>query len=119
MTKADTMVEHRLDTEGADPLMLAGVNDRNMHEVSRLFSVRVVLRGNQLVLTGDLPGVERAAVFLLTPVVVAIALRRLGRAPSNRPPALEPDSQLARVPAGLAPTTSAYRPTPVSHFSGS
>ncbi len=60
MTKGDTMVEHRLDTEGADPLMLAGVNDRNMHEVTRLFSVRVVLRGNHLVLTGDLSGVERA-----------------------------------------------------------
>ncbi len=60
MTKGDTMVEHRLDTEGADPLMLAGVNDRNMHEVSRLFAVRVVLRGNQLVLKGDVPGVERA-----------------------------------------------------------
>ncbi|KPJ75332.1 MAG: phosphate starvation-inducible protein PhoH [Gemmatimonas sp. SG8_23] len=54
------MVEHRLDTEGADPLMLAGVNDRNMHEVSKLFSVRVVLRGNHLVLTGDLAAVERA-----------------------------------------------------------
>jgi phosphate starvation-inducible PhoH-like protein len=40
--------------------MLAGVNDRNMHEVSKLFSVRVVLRGNHLVLTGDLAGVERA-----------------------------------------------------------
>ena len=60
MTKGDTMVEHRLDTEGADPLMLAGVNDRNMHEVSRLFSVRLVLRGNHLVITGDLAGVERA-----------------------------------------------------------
>ena len=60
MTKGDTMVEHRLDTEGADPLMLAGVNDRNMHEVSKLFSVRVVLRGNHLVLTGDLAAVERA-----------------------------------------------------------
>jgi phosphate starvation-inducible PhoH-like protein len=60
VTKGDTMVEHRLDTEGADPLMLAGVNDRNMHEVSKLFSVRVVLRGNHLVLTGDLAAVERA-----------------------------------------------------------
>jgi phosphate starvation-inducible PhoH-like protein len=54
------MVEHRLDTEGADPLMLAGVNDRNMHEVSKLFSVRVVLRGNHLILTGDLTAVERS-----------------------------------------------------------
>lgn len=64
MAKGDTMVEHRLDTEGADPLMLAGVNDRNMHEVSKLFSVRVVLRGNHLVLTGDLPAVERAVAVV-------------------------------------------------------
>jgi len=61
VAKGDTMVEHRLDTEGADPLMLAGVNDRNMHEVSRLFSVRVVLRGNHLVLTGELPGLAAPA----------------------------------------------------------
>jgi len=44
--------------------MLAGVNDRNMHEVSKLFSVRVVLRGNHLVLTGDLPAVERAVAVV-------------------------------------------------------
>jgi phosphate starvation-inducible PhoH-like protein len=54
------MVEHRLDTEGADPLMLAGVNDRNMHELNRLFSVRVVIRGNHLILSGELPSVECA-----------------------------------------------------------
>jgi phosphate starvation-inducible PhoH-like protein len=74
------MVEHRLDTEGADSLMLAGVNDRNMHEVSRLFSVRVVLRGSQLILSGPLAGVERAA-----PVVQhMIELARL-RAPFDTP----------------------------------
>jgi phosphate starvation-inducible PhoH-like protein len=74
------MVEHRLDTEGADPLMLAGVNDRNMHEVSRLFSVRVVLRGDHLVLTGELPAVERAV-----PVIQhMIELARL-RAPFDTP----------------------------------
>jgi phosphate starvation-inducible PhoH-like protein len=56
----ETMVEHRLDTEGADPLMLAGVNDRNLHELTRLFSVRLVIRGNQLVLRGLLESVERA-----------------------------------------------------------
>ncbi len=60
MANGETIVEHRLDTEGADPLMLAGVNDRNMHEVSRLFSVRVVLRGDHLILSGSLSGVERA-----------------------------------------------------------
>jgi phosphate starvation-inducible PhoH-like protein len=60
MANSDTMVEHRLDTEGADPLMLAGVNDRNMHELNRLFSVRVVIRGNHLILSGELPSVECA-----------------------------------------------------------
>jgi phosphate starvation-inducible PhoH-like protein len=60
--------------------MLAGVNDRNMHEVTRLFAVRVVLRGNHLVLTGVLPAVERAV-----PVVQhMIELARL-RAPFDTP----------------------------------
>jgi phosphate starvation-inducible PhoH-like protein len=76
----ETMVEHRLDTEGADPLMLAGVNDRNMHELGRLFSLRVVMRGNQLVLKGPLDCVERAV-----PVVQhMIELARL-RAPFDTP----------------------------------
>lgn len=80
MANGDTMVEHRLDTEGADPLMLAGVNDRNMHELNRLFSVRVVLRGSQLILSGALGDVERAA-----PVVQhMIELSRL-RAPFDTP----------------------------------
>src|SRR5688572_16831907 len=40
--------------------MLAGVNDRNIQELARLFTVRVVLRGDHLVLSGELPAVERA-----------------------------------------------------------
>lgn len=80
MADTETMVEHRLDTEGADPLMLAGVNDRNMHELGRLFSLRVVMRGNQLVLKGPLDSVERAV-----PVVQhMIELARL-RAPFDTP----------------------------------
>ena len=80
MANGDTIVEHRLDTEGADPLMLAGVNDRNIQEVSRLFGIRVVLRGDHLVLSGELPAVERAA-----PVVQhMIELARL-RAPFDTP----------------------------------
>ncbi len=55
-----TMVEHRLDAEGADQLLLAGVNDSNLKEVGRIFGVRVVLRGDHLVLSGDLDSVERA-----------------------------------------------------------
>jgi phosphate starvation-inducible PhoH-like protein len=70
------LVEHRLDAEGADPLMLAGVNDRNIQEMGRLFGVRVVLRGDHVILSGELAAVERAV-----PVVQhVIELARL-RAP--------------------------------------
>jgi len=60
VANGETLVEHRLDAEGADPLMLAGVNDRNVHELSRLFGVRVVLRGDHVILSGALGAVERA-----------------------------------------------------------
>ena len=55
-----TIVEHRLDAEGADQLMLAGVNDRNLQELHRIFQVRVVLRGDQVILSGPLDSVERS-----------------------------------------------------------
>jgi phosphate starvation-inducible PhoH-like protein len=60
LANGETLVEHRLDAEGVDALMLAGVNDRNMQEVSRIFGVRLVLRGDHLILSGELPAVERA-----------------------------------------------------------
>ena len=55
-----TIVEHRLDAEGADQLLLAGVNDANMQELARLFGVRLVLRGDHLILSGELAAVEQA-----------------------------------------------------------
>ena len=80
MAHIETMVEHRLDTEGADPLMLAGVNDRNIHEMERLFSVQVVMRHDQLVLRGFLDSLQRAV-----PVAQhLIELARL-RAPFDTP----------------------------------
>jgi phosphate starvation-inducible PhoH-like protein len=60
VANGDTIVEHRLDTEGSDQLMLAGVNDRNFQELARLFGVRAVLRGDHLILSGPLEQVERA-----------------------------------------------------------
>ncbi|MGH7501250.1 MAG: PhoH family protein [Longimicrobiales bacterium] len=56
-----TTVEHRLPTEGADYLILAGVNDANLQELARLSNVRVILRGDHMILSGELPDVERAA----------------------------------------------------------
>ena len=80
MDQTETMVEHRLNTEGADPLMLAGVNDRNIHEIGRLFSVKVVMRDDQLVLRGMIDSLERAV-----PVAQhMIELARL-RAPFDTP----------------------------------
>src|SRR5688500_5996704 len=55
-----TIVEHRLDAEGADALLLAGVNDANIQELVRIFGIRVVLRGDHVILSGDVESVERA-----------------------------------------------------------
>ncbi len=73
MTAGEEIV-HRLTTDGADPLSLAGVNDANLHELARLLGVRVSLRGEQLSIAGPLELVERG-----TPVVQAlIDAARLG-----------------------------------------
>ena len=55
-----TTIEHRLTTEGADYLLLAGVNDANLQELARLSGSRVILRGDHLILSGELADVERA-----------------------------------------------------------
>ena len=58
-------ITHRVSTEGADPLLLAGVNDANLVELQRLLAgLRVAFRGDNLSLTGTTDVIERA-----TPVV--------------------------------------------------
>jgi phosphate starvation-inducible PhoH-like protein len=69
-------IQHKVSTEGADPLLLAGVNDANLQELQRSLGVRVAFRGDTLSLTGTLEQVERAA-----PVVQGlIDLARMGEA---------------------------------------
>lgn len=58
---SDDTVTQRMSTEGADPLTLAGVNDANLIELSRLGGVRVTLRGDTLTIAGTRDFVERAA----------------------------------------------------------
>ncbi len=53
-------IQHRLPVEGADYQILAGINDANLQELARLTSCRVILRGDYLVLSGELADVERA-----------------------------------------------------------
>ena len=77
---SDDNVTHRLSTEGADPLTLAGVNDANLNELSRVSGVRVSLRGDTLTLAGPLDSVERAT---------AVAQRMIDTARQQQP--LTPD----------------------------
>jgi phosphate starvation-inducible PhoH-like protein len=51
----------KLSTEGADLLTLAGVNDANLLELSRLHGVRVTLRGDAMSLAGAPEALEKAA----------------------------------------------------------
>jgi phosphate starvation-inducible protein PhoH and related proteins len=60
MTDQSTIIQHRLPSEGADYLLLAGVNDTNLQELARQTGCRVILRGDYLILSGELGDVERA-----------------------------------------------------------
>ena len=53
-------VTERIDVEGADLLLLAGVNDANLNELSRQAGVRVALRGDSMAIMGAPDAVERA-----------------------------------------------------------
>ena len=55
---------HRLSVEGADPLLLAGVNDANLLELQRALGVRATLRGDAVSVTGTAEQIERATPVL-------------------------------------------------------
>lgn len=57
---SDGAVTERLSTEGADPLTLAGVNDGNLVELSRVSGARITLRGDVLTISGPPDLVARA-----------------------------------------------------------
>lgn len=54
----------RIPVEGADPLLLGGVNEGNLDELSRAFGVRVSLRGDTLIVTGPPEQVDRASTVV-------------------------------------------------------
>ena len=53
------VIQHRLSADGADELLLAGVNDVHLKALARLGDLRVILRNDQLILSGDVEAVER------------------------------------------------------------
>ena len=74
---SDATVTQKISTEGADPLALAGVNDGNLVELSRLAGVRVTLRGDALTIAGSPSLVERAAGIATRMVEIARQRRDL------------------------------------------
>ncbi|MEN8143313.1 MAG: PhoH family protein [Gemmatimonadota bacterium] len=74
-TQETTAVQHSLPSEGADELMLAGVNDVNLKALAKLGDCRVIMRRDHLILSGSPESVERC-----TPVAQRmIKLARLER----------------------------------------
>lgn len=57
----EEQVVQRLNTEGADMLTLAGVNDENLVELSKQTGAKIGLRGDVLTITGAQDAVTRAA----------------------------------------------------------
>ncbi len=56
----DDFLTHKLSTEGADMLTLAGVNDENLIELQKQSGAKVALRGDTLTVSGSNEAVERA-----------------------------------------------------------
>jgi phosphate starvation-inducible protein PhoH and related proteins len=57
---SDESVTRKLNTEGADLLTLAGVNDTNLIELARIGGVKVALRGETMTVTGPEDLIDRA-----------------------------------------------------------
>jgi phosphate starvation-inducible PhoH-like protein len=107
MTGAErVMVEHRMDAEGADFLLLSGVNDVHIHELARRFGIRVVLRADDVILSGDLQSIERAAPLiqhlvelarLRVPFDVSDISRFAEELQNGRAPSLVPEEGAVRI----------------------
>jgi phosphate starvation-inducible PhoH-like protein len=90
-------VRHTLNAEGADPLLLAGVNEANFVEIQRAIGVRVSQRGDALTLIGTHAQVERAIPVLQGFVDLARAGQPIEPEDVYR---LASDGHVADVPTG-------------------
>lgn len=70
-------VTSRVSVEGADLLVLAGVNDANLVELARVTGARVVLRGDALALSGETEAVGRAEAIASAMIAQARDGKRL------------------------------------------
>ena len=109
---------HRLSTEGADPLLLAGVNDANMLELERLLGLRVSFRGDALALSGTAEQLERGVpvvqgmidlVRMGEAVTVDDVSRLVAEGPMEPPPGADGRIVLPGLRRAIAPKTQGQR----------
>jgi phosphate starvation-inducible PhoH-like protein len=96
MSDESTIIQHRLPSEGADYLLLAGVNDAHLQELARQTGCRVILRGDYLILSGEIGDVERA---------IPVAQRLIDMARLQSPFGVEDVRRLAHE-AGVGPLSA-------------
>ncbi|MEX0692620.1 MAG: PhoH family protein [Gemmatimonadales bacterium] len=77
-------ITHRLSTEGADPLSLAGVNDELLNALADATGAGVTMRGDQLLLIGSLESVERATRAAMTMITLARSGEAVSKADLER-----------------------------------
>ena len=70
-------VTHRVPAEGADPLVLAGVNDENLLALEKAAGVQVALRGDHVMVSGPLEAVENAVTIASSMVDIARMMQPL------------------------------------------
>jgi phosphate starvation-inducible PhoH-like protein len=108
----------RLSTEGADPLLLAGVNDANLLELERLLGLRVSFRGDALALSGSGDQLERAVpvvqgmidlVRMGETVTVDDVSRLVADGPTEAPPVADGRIVLPGLRRAIAPKTQGQR----------
>jgi len=102
------VIQHRLAADGADELLLAGVNDVHLKALARLADLRVILRKDQLILSGDVEAVERCTPVAQRMIRMAQLRRSFDLADVERffaeaereplPPAPEADDEVVALP---------------------
>ena len=105
-------VTRKLNTEGADLLTLAGVNDSNLIELSRVAGVKVSLRADTMTLSGPEGLMDRAQAIGSRMIETARsksafpgAASRESRATGSRPWLLQTKKRFFPFSGGGIPTT--------------
>ncbi len=79
-----TTVQHSLPSEGADELLLAGVNDVNLKALAKLCECRVIMRRDHLILSGEAEAIGRCKPVAQRMIKLARLERSFGPADVER-----------------------------------